>query len=131
MSKSDLIRLAKYKNSDYFQNLMDSEIFLDTNLKHERDKTKVDLDDLYECERAIERFLQESHKDSLLFRRAKDYQRNGESLWFAVSSIGDAQDGLADPVRITEPIEWILWRLGLVQGEGDAIPGGGNPIRVK
>ena len=131
MSKSDLIRLAKYKNSDYFQNLTDSETFLDTNLKHERDKTKVDLDDLYACERAIERFLQESHKDSLLFRRAKDDQRNGESLWFAVSSLGDAQDGLADPVRITEPIEWILWRLGLVQGEGDAIPGGGNPIRVK
>ena len=131
MSKSDLIRLAKHKNSDYFQNLMDSEIFLDTNLKHERDKTKVDLDDLYECERAIERFLQESHKDSLLFRRAKDDQRNGESLWFAVSSKGNARDSLADPVRITEPLEWILWRLGLVRGEGNAIPGGGNPIRVK
>ena len=52
-------------------------------------------------------------------------------MWFAVSSKGNARDSLADPVRITEPLEWILWRLGLIRGEGNAIPGGGNPIRVK
>ena len=131
MSKSDLIKMADAKDKDYFPNLSEDQRFLDPNPNINRDRKKVDLDDINQCMVEIESFVQGSKRDSLLFDRCSSDQENGESCWFALSSKGDATNAAAEPIRITEPLEWILWRLGLVQGEGNHIPGGGNPRHVE
>ena len=131
VSKSDLIKLARDKDSDFFPDLPADQRFLDPNPNANRDKKKVDLDDLYQCNVEIEAFLHEDYDDQALYERGTLDQVNGESCWFALSSKGDATNVAANPIRVTEPMEWILWRLGLVKGEGTQIPGGGDPIRVE
>lgn len=131
MSKSDLIKYAEWLHSEYFPSLSDDQIFLDPNHTQNRDMTKVDLDDISLCSEQIRAFLTDSRDDTNLYERCSEYdQVNGEACWFAVSAKGDANAAAADPIRVTEPIEWILWRLGLVKGKGVAIPGGGNPTEV-
>lgn len=129
VSKSDLIKVARDKNIDYFPDLPQDQRFLDPNPNINRDKMKVDLDDINQCAAEMEAFFKGSRDEGLLKRITTD-QENGEYCWFAVSSKGDATNAVADPVRVTEPMEWILWRLGLVQGVGNNIPGGGNPDKV-
>ena len=132
MSKSDLIKYAEWLHPEYFPTLAEDQAFLDPNRNQNRDKTKVDLDDIFNCSCQIGAFLEESRDDKTIYDRCNEYdQVNGESCWFAVSSKGDANAAAADPIRVTEPIEWILWRLGLVQGQGKSTPGGGSPIEVK
>ena len=131
VSKSDLIKLARDKDGDYFPDLPADQRFLDQNPSANRDKKKVDLDDLHQCNVEIETFLHEDEDDQNLYERGSLDQVQGESCWFALSSKGDATNVAANPIRVTEPMEWILWRLGLVEGEGTQIPGGGDPISLK
>lgn len=81
------------------------------------DRSKVDLDDLWRCDRAIQQFLE----GDLVLTTARNLFR--QHAWFAVSATGvpvkKAQMGnvVAPPRRVVEPLEWLLWMMGAFAGE--------------
>ena len=81
-------------------------------------------------DKQIETFFEGSRDDSAVFESCIEAVKNRQACWFEVSSKGTPGSAKADPIRVTEPMEWLLWRLGLIKGEGEDIPGGGNPHRA-
>lgn len=131
MSKSDFIKTAAAKSDGYFSNLQTKPRFLNPNPNANRDRKRIDLDDVCICGEEIAEFLKGDGGDTLLYDRCKSTDAQ-VACWFALSSKGVTESAAAMPVRITEPLEWILWRLGLVEGKGTMNPGEGDePIKVR
>lgn len=80
-------------------------------------RSKVDLDDLWLCDQAIQKFL----KDDQVLTTARNLCR--QYAWFTASATGvpvkAGQMGseTAPPLRVVEPLEWLLWMLGAYAGE--------------
>ena len=80
-------------------------------------RSKVDLDDLWRSDQALQKFLE---GDDVL-RAAQNLCR--QYAWFATSATGvpvkAGQMGseTAPPLRVVEPLEWLLWMLGAYAGE--------------
>ncbi len=113
-SKSDVIRyFANKAEAGMLPGLTGSEIFLQPDLNTNRDK--VDLDELYQCNQELERFLEDN--------RVLNSARNScpKHAWFAVSATGvEVRDGIPQAVapacRVVDPLEWLLWMVGAVPG---------------
>ena len=116
LSKSDAIR-------DQFDDLgLDlanfGAHFLEENPDHIRqNRADIDAAEMRKCSEAIKAFLGEPDLDSECEAIAENY------LWFAVSATGIApSDGTLQgrhgvPVRVLDPIEWILSESARKQGE--------------
>ena len=131
ISKSDLIKTARDLDDSYFPDLGYDAIFLSNNDgRNYIHKGNTDLCDMFMCDKQIETFFEGSREDSAVFESCIEAVKNRQACWFAVSSKGTPGSAKADPIRVTEPMEWLLWRLGLIKGEGEDIPGGGNPHRA-
>ena len=133
ISKSDLIKTAYKDHENEFRTLNKSAKFLNPNPDEYRDKEKVDLNDISYCNEMIKTFMSGDNYDAGLYDLCLSVQgTKKEACWFAVSSRGSSQGAIAGPVRIEDPLGWILWRLGLISGKGDpeSVPGGGSPIVV-
>jgi len=122
LSKSDMI--ARYadqlRDADYEIDERSPFLF---NSSHPN-RSRVDLDDLWECDQAIRKFL----KDDQVLMAAQNLCR--QYAWFTASATGvpveSGQMGTqsAPAVRVVEPLEWLLWVLGAYAGERSR----GNPL---
>ncbi len=113
-SKSDMIsRYAERMQRDGYPLSADAPFLCDT--PHTR-RDKVDLDDLWNCDCALRRFLD---NDQVLLA-ARTFCP--EHAWFAVSATGAPVEGgrmeqMSPARRVVEPLEWLLWMLGAYAGE--------------
>lgn len=114
-SKADMIaRYAEELQMEGFDISPDSAFLRDT---PHTDRSKVDLDDLWECDKSLQRFL----RGDQVLTTARNLCR--QYAWFAASATGvpvkRAQMGnaVAPPRRVVEPMEWMLWMLGAFAGE--------------
>lgn len=113
-SKSDVIRyFANKAEAGMLPGLTGSEIFLQQDLNPNRDK--VELDELYQCNQELERFLE----GNLVLNSARN--SCPQHAWFAVSATGvEVRDGILQAVapacRVVDPLEWLLWMVGAVPG---------------
>ena len=88
-------------------------------LRKPEEHKKVDLEDLYICDREIREFLADSQ-----VCQTGDVFSNSDCAWFAVSSTSVPvengqlpQDASIKGLRDTCPIEWILYRCGQIEGD--------------
>lgn len=114
-SKADMI-------ARYAQQLSEAGYRIDADKPFLRDSTspnrsKVDLDDLWECDQAIRDFLD---GDSVL-KTAQNLC--SQYAFFAASATGvpvksgQMGDVTSPALRVVEPLEWLLWMLGAYAGE--------------
>lgn len=121
LSKADMItRYAEQLGDSGYRVGRDS-AFLSDPPHPNRDK--VDLDDLWQCHEAIQKFLE---GDQVL----NTAQNLCQYSWFAASATGvpvkSGQMGseMSPALRVVEPLEWLLWMLGAYAGQYTR----GNPL---
>jgi hypothetical protein len=115
LSKSDLILACQRKLSGI---ALDSDpTFLKAPPLHE----KVDLEDLYRCDREIRNFL--SGMDTGVVGNG-DFFTNYNNAWFAFSATGSPlvdgcipEEAIPHGLRDTSALEWMLYRCGEMEAE--------------
>lgn len=129
VTKIDLVRHTKSWLMDNKPGIIESNpVFLMENNHQEIWHQKhVDLDDISECASRLENLFSANTSDAIMLRTAQNAVDGGRAAWFGVSSTGapvekNEKAARGTPLRVTEPLQWLLWMLGIVGGEGENYP---------
>lgn len=85
---------------------------------------EVDLDMINDNSEQIQTMLGEDGLNDFTALNAKEYTERDEYAWFAVSAMGTPvrtgkHAALAQPVRVEEPMAWLLYMLGVLPGRSN------------
>ena len=85
---------------------------------------KIDLDKVYQNSEEIQKMLKDGLNDWTAVNAKNNLSDEELFAWFAVSAMGTQvasgyEAALARPIRVEEPVAWLLYMLGVLPGESN------------